>query len=42
MYVAISRAKYYLGMYGNSLNGASPVLETAIANKILDYNTDLK
>ena len=41
MYVAISRAKYYLAMFGNSVNGASPVLESAIANKILEYKDTL-
>lgn len=37
MYVAISRAKYYVSMYGNSLKGKSPVLETAIVNGILNF-----
>lgn len=35
MYVAISRAKYYVAMYANALKGESEVLETAIASKII-------
>ena len=40
MYVAISRAKYYVAIYGNSSNGISSVLETAISNKIIDIETN--
>ena len=36
MYVAVSRAKYYVAIYGNSSNGASSVLETAILNHYID------
>lgn len=36
MYVAISRAKYYVAIYGNSQNGISSVLETAVSNNIID------
>lgn len=36
MYVAISRAKYYVALYGNVQNGYSSVLETAKTNGIID------
>ena len=36
MYVAISRAKYYVALYGNSQNGYSAVLDTAKNNGIID------
>ena len=42
MYVAVSRAKYYVALFGNSLKGKSSVLETAIGNKIVDFSDNLK
>ena len=39
MYVAISRAKYYVAIYGNSSNGISSVLETAMANDIIHMHS---
>ena len=42
MYVAVSRAKYYVALFGNSLKGESSVLETAIENKIVDFSDNLK
>ena len=36
MYVAISRAKYYVALYGNAQNGYSTVFDTARANEIID------
>ena len=36
MYVSISRAKYYVAIYGNKFNGVSPVFDTAISNQIID------
>lgn len=41
MYVAISRAKYYVAMFGNSLNGISPILETAMVNNIVNYSKNI-
>ena len=37
MYVAITRAKYMVSLYGNALKGRSQVLETAIASGILHF-----
>lgn len=36
MYVSVSRAKYYVAIYGNSSNGTSSVLETATLNHYID------
>lgn len=36
MYVAISRAKYYVALYGNAQNGYSSVFDTARSNRIID------
>ena len=36
MYVAISRAKYYVALYGNSQNGYSTVFDTARNNGIIN------
>lgn len=36
LYVAISRAKYFVALFGNSIEGISPVLDTAIENGIVD------
>lgn len=38
MYVSVSRAKYYVAIYGNSSNGISSVLETAIFNHYIDVD----
>ena len=36
MYVAITRGKYAVKVYGNKVKGESPVLESAIFNELLD------
>lgn len=37
MYVAISRARYYVSLYGNSIKGSSAVLDMAIEKKIVTF-----
>ena len=38
MYVAITRGKYAVKMYGNKVKGESPVLESALYNGLLEEN----
>lgn len=40
MYVAISRAKYFVSLYGNAIKGKSGVLDMAVENHIVNFSEE--